>query len=63
MSISNQYLNNQKNDHWQGPAAGYNHDHKILDELISQSDQVCPHWGYFTRALQKLGPEEIGRAS
>ena len=61
MSISNQYSNNQKNDHWQSPAAGYKHEHKILDELLSHSGQVRPHWDYFIRALQKLGPEEIGR--
>ena len=61
MSISNQSSNNQKNDHWQSPAAGYKHEHKILDELLNQSGQVRPHWDYFIRALQKLGPEEIGR--
>ena len=61
MSISNQYLNNQKNDHWQSPAAGYKHEHKILDELLSQSGKIRPHWDYLIRALQKLGPEEIGR--
>ncbi len=61
MSTSNQYSDHQKNDIWQKEAAGYSHEHEILDELLNQSGQIRPHWEYFIRALQKLGPDEIGR--
>lgn len=61
MSTSNPHSDSRKNDIWQKEAAGYNHEYETLDELLDNAGQIRPHWDYFIRALQKLGPDEIGR--
>lgn len=61
MSTSNPYSQPSNYNLWLKEAAGYQHAPQTLDELLNPSGQIRPHWDYFIRALQKLGPDEIGR--